>query len=34
MRELMGRRTAGDLVSFKVKGRLLSGGKSGTFMFP
>jgi len=33
MRELMGRRTAADLVSFKVKGRFLSRGKSGNFRF-
>ena len=29
MHELMGRRTAADLVSFKVKGRFLLKGKSG-----
>jgi len=33
MRELIGRRTAADLVSFHVKGRILASGKSGNFRF-
>jgi len=33
MRELIGRTSAADIVSFKVQGRLLSRGKSGNFKF-